>query len=1422
MRIDVIDRDGRPLGGATVNFVLVDKKTRAQRRFEVTVGKNGRVDFKKVTPEMFQSLLANSSVFVVTYKGKAMPKQRRLPRLQPGPNGPMLRLHARDFVADGTSETPSRDRLTRLIVAVTSAGKPVVGAAVIVPVKSGSPPQLPPTNNKGETSAKLTEKQMSLLVRSGAKSVPSIRAGTTHYKMLDRAETADRDSLLMLRYLVEPISSAPAEPEERPEKLPQLIVAVHTARKPVVGATVIVPVKSGAPPQLPPTNNNGETSARLTSKQLARIVRAGANAVPDIHEGTTRYKMLDRAVTTDRDDLLMLRYLVEPVALVPPEPEERPDRPDPEKVKPQIFMRVLSEDGAEPVADAAVGLNFKTGQNKQEMLHFPKTGSDGWTNVTLSNATTAALRKALVPPAVVTKDGKSMRVSAFDEVSASDEKLEYLVTIAVQKVRVLGQLLRKRGGNLVAQTVRLQIEGRDNQLETRELGPSDASGRLDLGVSIEQVQNLGVRAFSITAVSEGQAFEQVGRAQLKHRDNILWLNWTMQPTLRQPTPPPPPPEELVPPPPEEPPRPLEDFDTTPPERPDETTPTTPPDMDSVPPEPPGPPPPPRPPEPPKPPIETEHEPTPPLHDTPEQQETVTMSDTGKSLFRFQTIRPIAGENSARLQIKLEGEPSDLVRGLREAQEPPNARELASSFVNKSDFFRESDPKKSGFGPAIKFMAFAAQIERKLPFENAREQLFERVQDSFGQGALEEVIKRESDLWDHYIAASFMSLIVPAKRAALSDCLRATKVVKHITDISTWKAFDDLMAALPILPDWIVEKVSGVLHREFPYVAGFADLMVVKEEWVRYERGEIAHIENVMATETRSRTLRKFDSTSVTTTSEYERTEETTKESENSTHNAVANEIQKEIATQMGLSTGVTVSGKYGPAVKVDATASFDFQTASQETRSSSEEFAQDIVERASSKVTTRERNETVTVLLSETEDTAVQEFANGGPEHVIGVYRYLDQVWSAQVFNYGRRLMLDFVAPEPSALWRASNMEGAIPDEALVEPPVLDITADEITIKPPGSGPRDTDYTTLATKFGATDIPVPPDSLRYVHDSLKMEIPNKGGNQANSTSQETAELNIPEGYLGTRAKIEFYGIEYNNKALAKVMINGDEKVVTDSTAPLDFPIGNVSGMMEYGVYLDQFQGGILSVRIKCEISPKAWAQWQMDAFAALQRANDRAWEAYNAQKKQKQTLTTLQLETMHPDAKRTIERNELKRASIALLARSNHVDRDSISHSLSDPTNVPLIDFADVDEEGAYARFFEEAFEWSEMTFLHYPYFWARKSEWYGLLHEKDPHVWFEAFLRAGASRVNLAVRPGFEGAVLWFMATGEIWYGGPTPGIGDPLYVALIDEIVEGKGLSLDNPQPVGDPWEYTMPTSLVVLDPDDRLIPPPLEPLP
>jgi hypothetical protein len=105
------------------------------------------------------------------------------------------------------------------------------------------------------------------------------------------------------------------------------------------------------------------------------------------------------------------------------------------------------------------------------------------------------------------------------------------------------------------------------------------------------------------------------------------------------------------------------------------------------------------------------------------------------------------------------------------------------------------------------------------------------------------------------------------------------------------------------------------------------------------------------------------------------------------------------------------------------------------------------------------------------------------------------------------------------------------------------------------------------------------------------------------------------------------------------------------------------------------------------------------------------------------------------------------------------------------------------------------------MSYYFYPFYWAKKSNWQDLYNvtETDDAV-FRSFLQSGMARVILTVRPGFEEAVNWYMATGQIWNGGQVPTFNDPLFISIIEELRELTGK-------VEETWESRVPTSLTVI---------------
>jgi hypothetical protein len=178
----------------------------------------------------------------------------------------------------------------------------------------------------------------------------------------------------------------------------------------------------------------------------------------------------------------------------------------------------------------------------------------------------------------------------------------------------------------------------------------------------------------------------------------------------------------------------------------------------------------------------------------------------------------------------------------------------------------------------------------------------------------------------------------------------------------------------------------------------------------------------------------------------------------------------------------------------------------------------------------------------------------------------------------------------------------------------------------------------------------------------------------------------------------------------------------------------------------------------------------------------------------------------NPLLNRRIERDELKKLCIMMLRNDSSLDFDSY---LDAEEAEPTIELDEACEHGSVIRFLENALEWNNMMYVLYPYFWGRHSRWVPALHVSDSDPDFEAFLKAGAARVQVPVRPGFEKAMAYFCQNGVPWLGGEPPVRGGDMYLPIIQEVTESLGRpGEERPYPEGaEPWEVVLPTSLVVL---------------
>ncbi|KAL8788558.1 MAG: hypothetical protein Q9213_001631 [Squamulea squamosa] len=169
-------------------------------------------------------------------------------------------------------------------------------------------------------------------------------------------------------------------------------------------------------------------------------------------------------------------------------------------------------------------------------------------------------------------------------------------------------------------------------------------------------------------------------------------------------------------------------------------------------------------------------------------------------------------------------------------------------------------------------------------------------------------------------------------------------------------------------------------------------------------------------------------------------------------------------------------------------------------------------------------------------------------------------------------------------------------------------------------------------------------------------------------------------------------------------------------------------------------------------------------------------------------------------------KDELRKNCISIMTKQDFSLFDAIKPPAAGSV-FSSIDFADAEAEGRYVRFFEQAFEWEQMAYITYPYYWGRKSQWAQRIAFEDTDPIFNDFLRAGYARVIVPARPGFESAIDHFSKYGTIWNNGPLPSIYDPTFLSVADELAERLRMPSTAETAQGDSWEVRVPTTLVKL---------------
>ncbi len=596
------------------------------------------------------------------------------------------------------------------------------------------------------------------------------------------------------------------------------------------------------------------------------------------------------------------------------------------------------------------------------------------------------------------------------------------------------------------------------------------------------------------------------------------------------------------------------------------------------------------------------------------------------------------------------------------------------------------------------------------------------------------------------------------------------------------------ARVPLSP----ELLGQILLRDCAHYSGIGELRIVRQELIAYELKDIAHVENVLTGESKERGHRRLDRTEQVVRELEEAVSETEQESASTERHELETKSQKEAEQQVHVDGSLTVSGSYGPTVDFSTTVSGGFSSSTSTSSRRASNFAREVTEKAIKRIkqkTVTERRRTTLREIEETNKHGVVNTAQGA-NHVRGVYRWLDKIYRARVFTYGLRHMFEFVVPEPAAFYLSSLKDNDVEPERLLQKP--DYGPDYID--------RDT-WAAEASAYNAQGVRAPPPQYQWV--AHKFDV----AEQTKSRHTHSEQLAIPQGHKAIGAIVNL-GTTSSRGGNAGSLITVHDQLIyvgdEDGAQWVDFGRELAGGTISI-TYRDwNYYSYALGIDVLCEVTIEHEDQWRLDTYSAIMEAYNSYEADYQAKLDALAVAQGVNIEGRNPAENVRIIRRELQRNCLSAFTE-DHLDGYNMFGGSADDWKVG---FATARAHGSLVRFFQHAFEWENMTYVFYPYFWGRFEKWTQILHTiGDPDPAMSQFLQAGAARVQIPVRPGFELAVARYCQDKTLPQDAESPVIGDDLYVPIIDEILE----SLDAPDggvEVGDPWEVAVPTSLVLLE--------------
>lgn len=491
--------------------------------------------------------------------------------------------------------------------------------------------------------------------------------------------------------------------------------------------------------------------------------------------------------------------------------------------------------------------------------------------------------------------------------------------------------------------------------------------------------------------------------------------------------------------------------------------------------------------------------------------------------------------------------------------------------------------------------------------------------------------------------------------------------------------------------------------------------------------------------------------------------------------AMSNDSQSQHSTALNL--GASLSASYST---VTLSTTFGYNSASNDSQSKkdSRNHSMDITKKASSR-TKKDHKVTFKVTsVTGSEDQSVRVISNPSTTDAMRIdYFQLARKWKMDLLRYGLRMTYDIVIPNPGSGIFTLVDEVATLDAAINTPFSFTLPLSAIYYNSLATDPQAiSNYDQLAAHYN-TSVTAPPEVRKWVNVHKETtEV-----SDYDHVHFDSVEFDIDDNYYIYESQVELRKqIDTGETRDYFRMIGGE--TVAQGLANLVGESGHLSLDFTYQ-YIYNYA---INITISCRPKVQVLLDWRIQVWNQIRQAAQDQYNQSVQSLKDRQAELVQQIADFDALTLRRMEQEEVMKGVLRwLLGPSFYLVPFSISslfdpdsndpavQNVLDPNRLSYSQWLDVMERGEFIKYIHNAVEWENVLYFTYPYFWDDNRLWdlKKFLYHPDPT--HRTFLRSGAARVVLTIRPGFEPSFTSLIETGAFGgLPGPHP------YVTIAQEI--------------------------------------------